>query len=169
MVVALFYGVLVSRGVENWFSTRVQTVVENSATVAGSYVEEQKRYIGDHVTFDGGGPQPGRSGACRKARSPSAHYLALQASYHAFPAAYLIDRDGRILARAESADAPPYVLPPQSSFKVARRGDHLGAGVRLHRPDARGLPTARLSDAYLYVVRPGEKGSSTTCARPTPR
>src|SRR5512146_3413971 len=53
IVVALFYGVLVSRGVENWFSSRVQTVVENSATVARSYVDEQKRYIGDHVTLMG--------------------------------------------------------------------------------------------------------------------
>src|SRR5438477_216415 len=51
VVVALFYGVLVSRGVDNWFSTRVQAVVESSATVARSYVEEQKRYIGDHVTL----------------------------------------------------------------------------------------------------------------------
>src|SRR3954469_11586002 len=45
VVVALFYGVLVTRGVDNWFSKRVQTVVENSATVARSYVEEQKSYI----------------------------------------------------------------------------------------------------------------------------
>src|SRR5689334_22118094 len=36
VIVALVYGVLVNRGVENWFSERVQTVVENSATVARS-------------------------------------------------------------------------------------------------------------------------------------
>src|SRR5690606_24797936 len=41
VIVALFYGVLISRGVENWFSARVQTVVGNSATVARSYVDEQ--------------------------------------------------------------------------------------------------------------------------------
>jgi two-component system nitrogen regulation sensor histidine kinase NtrY len=43
LMVALFYGVLVNRGVEDWFSSRVQTVVENSATVFRSYLEEQKR------------------------------------------------------------------------------------------------------------------------------
>jgi two-component system nitrogen regulation sensor histidine kinase NtrY len=49
VIIALFFGVLVTLGVDNWFSARVQTVVENSATVARSYVEEQKDYIGDHV------------------------------------------------------------------------------------------------------------------------
>src|SRR5471032_1682316 len=49
VIVALFFGVLVTRGVDNWFSARVQRVVENSATVARSYVEEQKSYISTHV------------------------------------------------------------------------------------------------------------------------
>jgi len=157
VVVALFYGVLVSRGVENWFSTRVQTVVENSATVARSYVEEQKRYIGDHVTLMGADLNRAARGL---QESPIAfsHYLAVQASYHAFPAAYLIDADGRILARAESADAPPFVLPPQSSFKRADEG-----AISVPAFDSSDLMRAvyRLRaypDAYLYVVRPVEKG-----------
>src|SRR5258708_889663 len=49
VVVALFYGVLVNRGVDNWFSQPIQTVVEDSATLARSYVEEQSQYIHDHV------------------------------------------------------------------------------------------------------------------------
>ena len=157
VVVALFYGVLVSAGVENWFSTRVQTVVENSARVARSYVDEQKRYIGDHVTLMGADLNRAAQGL---QESPIAfsHYLAVQASYHAFPAAYLIDREGRVLARAESADAPPFVLPPPSSFKAADEGaisvpalnssDLMRAVYRL-----RSYP-----DAYLYVVRPVERG-----------
>ena len=54
VVVALFYGVLVTRGVDNWFSQRVQTVVENSAKVARSYVDEQSHYIQDHVAVMAG-------------------------------------------------------------------------------------------------------------------
>ena len=38
LVVALFFGLLVTRGVESWFNARVETVVENSATVARSYI-----------------------------------------------------------------------------------------------------------------------------------
>ncbi len=157
VVVALFYGVLVSRGVENWLGERVQTIVENSATLARSYVEEQRRYIGNHVTLMGADLNRAAQGL---EESPVAfnRYLAVQASYHAFSAAYLIDRQGRVLARAEAADAPAYVLPPQSSFKAADEGviavvafdstDLMRAVYRL-----RGYP-----DAYLYVVRPVEKG-----------
>jgi two-component system nitrogen regulation sensor histidine kinase NtrY len=157
VVVALFYGVLVSRGVEDWFSHRVQTVVNNSATVARSYVEDQSRYIQDHVSPMAGDLNRAAQGL---SESPVAfsHYLAVQASYHGFPAAYLIDRDGRPLARAEAPDAPHFVLPPASSFKAADEGDiwlcnrNCGDVMRsVYR--LRAYP-----DAYLYVVRPVEKG-----------
>ncbi|HEV7384579.1 MAG TPA: PAS domain-containing sensor histidine kinase, partial [Phenylobacterium sp.] len=113
VVVALFYGVLVNRGVDNWFSQRVQTVVENSATVARSYVDEQSRYIQNHVTLMAGDLN---HAAPALPASPITfnHYLANLASYHAFPAAYLVDRDGRVLARAE--EAQPFILPPATAF-----------------------------------------------------
>ncbi len=122
LVIFVFYGVLVSRGVENWFSERVQTVVENSATVFRSYVEEQTRYIGDHMA-----PMAtdlNREAGGLQARPESAQtYLAALASYHAFPAAYLVDRQGRILSRVETPDAPPFVLPPKSAYAVADSGE----------------------------------------------
>ncbi|MEO8115858.1 MAG: histidine kinase dimerization/phospho-acceptor domain-containing protein [Phenylobacterium sp.] len=157
VVVAMFMGVLVNRGVENWFSLRVQTVVENSAAVARSYVEDQSRYIQDHVTLMSRDLNREASGLQSSPISFS-HYLAVLASYHAFPAAYLIDRDGRILARAEAAEAPPLILPPASSFKAADGGEiwlcnrNCGDVMRaVYRLQA-------LPDTYLYVVRPVEKG-----------
>ncbi len=157
VVVALFYGVLVSRGVENWFSERVQTVVENSAAVARSYVEDQSRYIQDHVTLMGGDLN---RAAPALAASPItfSHFLANLASYHAFPAAYLIDREGRILARAEAVAAPALVLPPASSFKAADEGD-IWLCNRTCGDVMRSVYRLRAyPDAYLYVVRPVEKG-----------
>ncbi|MFN3514406.1 MAG: ATP-binding protein [Phenylobacterium sp.] len=153
VVVALFYGVLVNQGVENWFSDRVQTVVENSATVARSYVEEQKRYIGDHVSLmavDLNRAAP----ALQSSPVTFSHFLAYQASYHAFPAAYLIDREGRILARAESEEAPRFAVPPPSSFEAADEGD-----IFVSTDLARALyRLAAFPDAYLYVTRPVEAG-----------
>jgi len=156
VVVALFYGVLVNRGVENWFSERVQTVVENSATVARSYVEDQKRYVWDHLSLmatDLNRAAPGLQD------SPVAfgHFLAFQASYHAFPAAYLIDRQGRILARAEAVDAPKFVTPPASSFTAADEGD---AFVSTDLTRAL-FKLSAYPDGYLYVTRPVQKGIVT--------
>ncbi|WP_332768126.1 sensor histidine kinase NtrY-like [Phenylobacterium sp.] len=153
VVVALFYGVLVNRGVENWFSERVQTVMENSATVARSYVEDQKRYVGDHVSLmavDLNRAAP----ALQASPVTFSHFLAYQASYHAFPAAYLIDRQGRILARAEAVDAPKFVTPPESSFKAADEGD-----IFVTTDLTRALyKLSAYPDGYLYVTRPVQKG-----------
>ena len=49
IIVALFFGVLVTRGVEQWFSQRVRTVVENAATVARAYVDEQTSNIQSQI------------------------------------------------------------------------------------------------------------------------
>ncbi|WP_436012137.1 ATP-binding protein [Phenylobacterium sp. LjRoot219] len=157
VVVALFMGVLVNQGVERWLGGRVQTVVENSATVFRSYVDDQKRYIGDHVTVMGADLNR-EAPHLRSSPISFSHYLAVLASYHAFPAAYLVDHEGRVLARAESADAPPYVVPPASSFQAADEGD-----ISVRAVEQQDLMRAvyRLSaypDAYLYVVRPVEKG-----------
>jgi two-component system, NtrC family, nitrogen regulation sensor histidine kinase NtrY len=153
VVVALFYGVLVNRGVENWFSERVQTVMENSATVARSYVKDQSQYIQDHVQLMG--VDLNRAAPALQASPVTfSHFLAQLASYHAFPAAYLIDRDGRVLARAEAAGAPGFIAPPATSFRVADEGD-IFVSTDLSRSlyRLRGFP-----DAYLYVTRVVEHG-----------
>ena len=41
VVVALFFGLLVTRGVDSWFNARAQTLVDNFAGVAQGYVQEQ--------------------------------------------------------------------------------------------------------------------------------
>jgi two-component system nitrogen regulation sensor histidine kinase NtrY len=156
-VVFIFYGVLVSRGVENWFSERVQTVVENAATVFRSYVDEQTRYIVEHVT-----PMAAdlnrEAGALQARPDQVDQYLGALASYHAFPAAYLIDRQGRVLARVESPDAPPYVVPPKAGFDAADAGE-------IYVPDFGGADVMRAvyrlnayEDVYLYVARPLREG-----------
>ncbi len=157
VVVALFYGVLVTRGVDNWFSQRVQTIVGNSATAAQSYLDEQQRYIGDHVTLMAGDLN---NAAPALQASPVAfsHFLGQQAGYHGFSAAYLLDRQGRVLSRAEIHEAPVFAAPPALSFKVADEGD-----ISMGMVEAANLMRAvyRLKsypDAYLYVVRPVEKG-----------
>ena len=155
VVVALFYGVLVNHGVDDWFSKRVSGVVENSATVARSYVEEQSRYIQDHVTLMGGDLNRAAPGLTASPITFN-NYLARLASYHAFPAAYLVDRDGRVLARAE--DAQPFILPPATAFKAADEGDIWLCNRTCGDVMRSVYKLTAYPDAYLYVVRPVEKG-----------
>lgn len=157
LVVFVFYGVLVSQGVERWFSHRVQTVVENSATVFRSYVEEQTNYIGDHITLmaidlnrEAGGLQDRSAGL--------GEYLAALSAYHAFPAAYVIDGRGQVIAKVEDREAPPYLSPPKEAYAAADRGEI----YVVNPPNSdvmRGVYRLRgYSDAYLYVSRPLQNG-----------
>ncbi len=158
VIVALFFGVLVTRGVDNWFSARVQSVVENSATVARSYVDEQKDYIGRRVAVMSANLD---QAAASLADSPIAYgrYLRDLVADSGLSAAYVLDRDGRVLARAEpSVGGAPFLVPPASTFKAADEGDvSVGAfeSADLFRAlyRLRGYP-----DAYLYVVRPLSHG-----------
>jgi len=149
MVVALFYTVLVNRGVENWFSERVQTVVENSATVMRSYVQDQTSFVDKHVSSMSG--DLNRAAPALQASPVTfSHFLAYQASYHAFPAVYLIDSEGRILARAEAVDAPPFLAPPPAAFAAADEGS-IYVSTDLTRALSK---LSSYPDAYLYVTRP---------------
>jgi len=157
VIVALFFGVLVNRGVDGWFSKRVTTVVENSATVARSYVSEQTSYISQHM-----GPMAAtlNSAAPAMAESPVVfgHFLRTLAEDNGFSAAYILDRDGRILARAELSDAPPFLAPPPSSFRWTDTGEITSqrfVSEDLFRAlyKLKGFP-----DGYLYIARPIDKG-----------
>ena len=157
VIVALFFGVLVTRGVDSWFNARVQSVVENSATVARSYVEEQKDYIGAHVAMMA---RQLDQAAPTLSDTPVAfgHFLEDMTADNGFSAAYLIDREGRVLARAEPPGAAPLLIPPLSTFKAADEGDvSVGAfeSVDLFRALYR---LRAYPQTYLYVVRPVDRG-----------
>ncbi|MFI4975817.1 MAG: ATP-binding protein [Caulobacterales bacterium] len=157
LIVALFFGVLVTSSVDNWFSARVQTVVENSGAMAHSYVEEQKNYIGTHIA-----PMEQRldSAAPTLAQSPVAFglYLRQLAQDHGFSAAYLIDHEGRVLSRADAGGVVGFLTPPQKSFRNADEGD-VSLEMFQHANVFRALYRLRAyPDAYLYVVRQVEPG-----------
>ncbi len=156
LIVALFFGVLVNRGVESWFSSRVRTVVENSATVARSYVEEQKAYIADHMALMA---QRVNSAAPAISQSPVAfgHFLAAETQDNGFTAAYVIDRDGRVLARAEETPTP-FLAPPATSFKAADEGDISAQGFESTDLFRALYKLKAFPDGYLYIVRPVDRG-----------
>jgi len=156
IVVALFFGLLVTRGVENWFSSRVRTVVENAATVARSYVKEHVDYIHTRILLmadDLNRTLP----AFESSRIVYSNFLAEQAAARDFMAVYVIDSSGRVMARAEGLEAPRYLAPPPKTLRDADREVQVSFD-----PDVdMGRGVFRLTaypDAFLYVVRPMGEG-----------
>jgi two-component system, NtrC family, nitrogen regulation sensor histidine kinase NtrY len=157
LVVALFSGALVTQGVETWFSQRVRTVVEKSGVVARSYVSEQSERIRTDMNLMASDLNEAAP-FIRTRPVAFGHFMATQASYRGFSAAYILDANGRILSRAETENPPAFLAPPASSYQIAAEeislrpfesSDLFRALYRL-----KGFDEA----AYLYVVRPVDPG-----------
>ena len=157
IVMALFFGALVTRGVENWFSKRVRTVVQNSATVAQSYLDEQTQNLSadlQAMAVDLNRDEP----VFRSSPMTFGRVLQVQAAARPFSAAYVLDHEGRVLASAANDTAPPFVAPPPDAIHWADKGD---VPEKTFEQEAliRGLYRLRAyPDAYVYVVRRVQPG-----------
>jgi two-component system nitrogen regulation sensor histidine kinase NtrY len=153
VIIALFFGLLVTQGMENWFSNRVRTVVDNASTVTRAYVAEQKEFIRNRMGPMADDLNRNQSGFERSRMQFSA-LLAEEAVERDMAAVYVIDGEGRVLARAEQPSAPPFLVPPPRQAGTADQvtlpfsSDYIRGLMRL-----KAYP-----DAYLYVARPMGEG-----------
>jgi two-component system nitrogen regulation sensor histidine kinase NtrY len=154
IVVALFFGLLVNRGVETWFSSRIRTVVDNAATVAKSYLADQEQRVTENVGPMAKDLNLPKIAAMLSTRRLTYSALLSQAVERDFSSIYVIDSAGRVLARAEAPGAAPYAAPPPATLqRAAARGE-----LETREPTDSDLFRAvyRLSgypDAFLYVTR----------------
>jgi two-component system nitrogen regulation sensor histidine kinase NtrY len=154
VIVALFFGLVVNRGVETWFSSRIRTVVDNAATVARSYLGEQITRVKDNVDPMARDLNRPDIAAMLTTRRLAFSALLHQAVERDFSSVYVIDSAGRVLARAEAPNAAPYAAPPPSTLaRAARLGE-----IETREPTDTDMFRAvyRLKgypDAFLYVTR----------------
>jgi two-component system, NtrC family, nitrogen regulation sensor histidine kinase NtrY len=152
VIMAVFFGLLVNQGVETWFSNRVRTVVDNAATVSRAYIDEQKEFIRNRMSPMAEDLARNESGF-ERSRLQFSTFLASETVVRDMDAVYLIDGEGRVLARAEQPSAPPFLVPPPAAFIEAMRAPG-GVSVPFSNDYIRGLVKLRgYPDAYLYVAR----------------
>ena len=161
VIIALVFGVLVNQTVDSWFSHRVRTVVENSATVAKSYFNSQINSIRDDVdAIDHDLGDPNLIALFKRNPIMFGQKLAVEGNYRNFPAVYLIDHEGRILSRFEAEPSlTPFLAPPPTTIEASADPHTVSINPFINTDLIRAL--VRLNDyddAYLYVVRPVDKG-----------
>ncbi|MDO1558767.1 PAS domain-containing sensor histidine kinase [Brevundimonas sp. 2R-24] len=157
VLVAVVFGVLVNRGVEGWFSQNVRSAVENGAEIAQTYVNQEYQYVyGEAV------PLTQDLATVRQFwddRITFSRALEDLATARGFAALYVVDSRGRVLARGEQTDAPPYLAAPPESAQAALNGE---LPIRVTEgPDAvRGLIALPDygPDLLLQIVRPMREG-----------
>jgi two-component system nitrogen regulation sensor histidine kinase NtrY len=152
VLVALFLGTTMSRGVEAWFSDRVETVVENGAIVGRNYIEAAQENLRGEVLAMATDLNRAEAGLRTQSTAYNA-YLDAQTRQRFFASAYVIDSKGAVLASAQTVETPRFNPPAAADFAEASGGDLTmrlfedeGLIRALYKLDAYG-------DAYLYVAR----------------
>lgn len=160
VLVALVFGVLVNRGVEGWFSSNVRAAVENSADIGRGYVRDVSVELENDLSTMAGELLRPEVRAIFPDRLRFSGNVTALGEFFGYPAIYVLDGQGQILARGEQADAPPFLAPPPEDLSRAAAGDEVPVAVTENPDVIRALyPLAEYGDAYLYVLRPLPQGT----------
>jgi two-component system, NtrC family, nitrogen regulation sensor histidine kinase NtrY len=158
VLIALVFGVLVNRGVDQWFSGNVQAAVENGADIGRAYTNDVSSEIdGDLAVIaeqlEGVRPLFGN-------RIQFSDALTQVGELFGYPAIYILGPDGTVLASGEGANAPAYLAPSTEALEEAAAQELPSVQQVTQNPDAiRGLRAfPAYGEAYLYVVRPLRPG-----------
>ena len=95
VIMSLFFGVLLTQGVETWFSARVRTVVDDAATVSKAYVAEQQEFMRNRMGPMADDLNRNRDGF-ERSRLQFSTLLAYELPERDVAAIYLLDGDGRV-------------------------------------------------------------------------
>ena len=153
VLIALVFGVLVNRGVDQWFSSNVRSAVDNGALIGKAYIGD----VGAGMTRDLGA-MSNELGGVRQVfdnRIQFSSALGQMADFFGYPAVYVLNGEGEVLAQGVSPSAPPYVAPSRDAFERAAGGEDVPVVVTENPDVIRAVyPLPDYGDAYLYVVRP---------------
>jgi len=160
ILIALVFGVLVNRGVDQWFSVNVRSAVENGADIGKAYVADVESGMQrdmEIMAIELGGIRDVFDN-----RIQFSGALAQIADFFGYPAVYILNGQGELLASGEMPGAPPYLAPPRADLEMAAEGVTVPAAVTENPDTLRALfPLEEYGDAYLYVVRPLAPGLVT--------
>ena len=158
VLVALVFGVLVNRGVDQWFSDNVQSAVRNGATIGRAYRDDVSGQMDADMLVVAEQLTSVRPLFGNPIQFSNA--LSQVAQLFGYPAAYVLGPDGQVLASGETPGAPPYVAPSMAALEEAALEGARPAQQVTEGPDAvrsvMALPA--YGDAFLYMVRPLKPG-----------
>lgn len=159
ILIALVFGVLVNRGVDQWFSQNVQAAVENGANIGRAYVRDVSQQVESDLEVIANELAAPEARARFPYRIEFSELLAQIADLFGYPALYILDGQGQVLAQGELSGAPPYLAPSQQDLELAAQGETAPINVTENPDTIRTLyPLPEYGDAYLYLVRPMQPG-----------
>ena len=158
VLIALVFGVLVNRGVDQWFSDTVKAAVDNGASIGRAYTNDVSNEIDTDIAVIAEQLQGVRPLLANQIQFSDA--LTQVGELFGYPAIYILGENGEVLASGEGPNAPPYLAPSRAALEEAAASELPSVQQVTQNPDAvRGLAAfPAYGDAYLYVVRPLRPG-----------
>ncbi len=142
------------RGLDNWFSTRTRTIVENSLSIAQAFAQQQSEALRDDLLAVKAGLDKGPSLIDDPQNFQT--FLTTLGRQRGLPGVFVVNGDGALVAQASYAhqsDFPPpaadaithaRAAPDQTVILAPGATSIIGALTRL----------TNYADLYLYVARP---------------
>jgi len=152
VLVSVVASTTLDRGLDRFFSTRTQAMIQQSLIVADAYVTDHAQIIRSEIlgmAYDLARAKP----LFDQNREQFRQLLTAQAKGRGLSAAIIIKPDGTTVERADVTMAKPIVLPSaqllskitetEPQVALIPQGDHVAAAIKLHGYD----------DMYLYVAQ----------------
>jgi two-component system, NtrC family, nitrogen regulation sensor histidine kinase NtrY len=154
ILVAVVASITLDRGLAPWFSTRIQSVIQNSLTVAQVYFNEHGALIRGEIAamaIDVGRAKP----LFDSDRDRFRQFLSAQAKVRGLPLTLMVNKDLNVIEKAE-VEGVGDIGPSGTPGALAGVGDTEPQVAMFleSRSVAAVLKLRGYDDAYLYVARP---------------
>src|SRR3954471_14532783 len=154
VLVAIVATITLDRGLAPWFSTRIQSVIQNSLTVAQIYLNEQSGQIRSEISamaFDFGRAKP----LFDNERDRFRELLNAQAKLRGLPLTLVVHSDLTVIEKAEVEGVGDIAPPPAAGALAAVGEEAPQVAMFLESKTVAAVIKLRgYEDAYLYVARP---------------
>ena len=154
IIVSLFLWFTTTRGIDTWLGETVLTLVDEIATISAESGEE----FAVRFETDAQAVADDVDSAVDEFQADQETFeriFSLLATYRDFSAAYIIDRQGVPIARAENMSAPQHYGRPAESFFAAADQGEIVAVLRQQQGYTFALIKLKsFEENYLYLARP---------------
>ena len=175
MVVAIFLGAVVTRGLDNWLGERAEAVMEKNKQIFQDYVDNFKssfdvdvrlaaldvetfaRDVKSSMEAENGGEAVDSDRFAASASAALAEGLRQTLAYREFVTIAIVSADGQEIIAEENVGTPVRLRPPPDAFEEAKNGEVV---TTLYEPQGIGTAIIRISepvDGYVYAAKPFDR------------
>ena len=154
ILVAVIASITLDRGLDHWFSTRTQAIVDTSLQVAQAYFQEHAQSVGTELL---GLKTDFERAKILMEEDPARfrNFIDSVASFRAIPGVFMIKRDGSIIAEATSSARAGFPQAPEGALAQAENNNGMPSLIAPGTTNLVGgvVRLGGYDDAYLYIIR----------------